>query len=190
MKREELYFSVDIETDGPIPGCNSMLSFGCVVFTENGEEISSFEANLEILKKAAADPDTMKWWKTQPEAWKACRRNLQEPHKALQSFVIWVEKVCADKYKPVMVCMPSGFDFLFMYWYMIKFAGKSPFSFSCVDMRTYVMAMRKTEYKKTGKRYWPKRWFPKLSHTHVAVEDAREQGITFINMMKENNERK
>jgi len=30
---KELYFSTDIETDGPIPGPNSMLSFGVVALT-------------------------------------------------------------------------------------------------------------------------------------------------------------
>lgn len=190
MGKSELYFSVDIEADGPIPGPNSMLSFGCVALTETGEEVSSFEANLETLPGAQGDPDTMNWWATQPEAWQECRKNIEDPEVAVKNFVAWVKHSCGQKYKPVMVCMPSGFDFLFMYWYMIRFAGDSPFSFSCVDMRTYVMAMRKTGYKKTGKSYWPKRWFPKLPHTHVAVEDAREQGLAFINMMKENNESK
>ena len=30
-----------------------------------------------------------------------------------------------------------------------------------------------------------RRWFPKAPHTHVALDDAREQGLLFINMLKE-----
>lgn len=184
---KELYFSTDIETDGPLPANNSMLSFGVVALTEDGEELDSFEANLELMSGAAPDQDTMEWWSQFPEAWDAHRQNLQDPETAMKDFVKWVQKLCANKYKPVMVCMPSGFDFLFMYWYMKNFVGHSPFSHSCVDVRTYVMSMRKTGYKRTNKKYWPKRWFPKnMPHTHVAIEDAREQGLTFINMMKEN----
>lgn len=183
---EELFFSADVETDGPIPGAYSMLSFGVVALTKEGKELGSFSANLETAPGAEQDPDTMNWWATQPEAWKACREDLQSPAEAMTKFVKWVEEICGNKYMPVMVCMPAGFDFMFMYWYMKRFAGHSPFSFSCVDMRTYVMASRKVGYKKTSKRFWPSRWFPELSHTHVAVEDAREQGLTFINMMKEN----
>lgn len=32
----EIYVSTDIETDGPIPGPNSMLSFGSAAFTAEG----------------------------------------------------------------------------------------------------------------------------------------------------------
>jgi len=186
--KKELYFSTDIETDGPIPGPYSMLSFGCVALTEDGTELGNFEANLITLPGAEQDPNTMEWWSTQPEAWEACRKNLQLPADAMKQFAGWVVGMCGTEYIPVMVCIPSGFDFLFMYWYLKYFTGKSPFSFSCVDMRTFVMAMRKTGYKRTSKRYWPKRWFPNLPHTHVAVEDAREQGLTFINMLRENND--
>lgn len=184
---KELYFSTDIETDGPIPGPNSMLSFGVAAFTEDGTELDSFEANLELLPGATPDKSTMEWWKTEPEAWAACRRNLQEPLDAMHEFVSWVKRLCGQKYIPVMVCYPAGFDFLFMYWYIMNFVGHSPFSHSCVDVRSYIMAMRQTGYKKTGKRYWPKRWFPKnMPHTHVAIDDAREQGLSFINIHKEN----
>ena len=36
-----LYFSTDVESDGPIPGPNSMLSYGVVAFTEDGNELES-----------------------------------------------------------------------------------------------------------------------------------------------------
>lgn len=185
-KKQELFFSADIEADGPIPGPHSMLSFGVVALTKEGKELGSFEANLETLEGAAGDPDTMNWWKGQPEAWEICRKDLQNPTSAMTRFVSWVEKTCGNDYIPVMVCMPAGFDFMFLYWYMKKFAGRSPFSFSCVDMKSYVMAMRGKPYRQSSKRFWPKRWFPRLPHTHVAVEDAREQGLTFINMLHEN----
>lgn len=34
-------------------------------------------------------------------------------------------------------------------------------------------------------RYMPKRWFPVTKHTHVALDDALEQGELFINILKE-----
>lgn len=186
MSKKELYFSVDIEADGPIPGRNSMLSFGCVALDENKVEHGQFTANLKTLPEASPDPDTMNWWSHFPDAWEAHRQDLQRPSVAMKSFCGWVDRFQDKDHKPVMVCMPTGFDFTFMYWYMMAFAGYSPFSFSCVDMKTYVMAMRKQNYRLSGKRSWPKRWFPGVPHTHVAVEDAREQGLTFINMLREN----
>lgn len=188
MAKKEMYFSVDVETDGPIPGPNSMLSFGCVALLPDGTEAGDFSANLRTLLGAEPDPETMKWWETQPDAWAAHRKDLQPVTRAMNAFVGWVERFQDKGYMPVMVCMPSGFDFLFMYWYMVNFSNGSPFSFSCIDMRTYVMALRKVGYKKTSKRYWPKRWFPEgLPHTHVALDDAREQGLTFISMLQESS---
>jgi hypothetical protein len=35
----------------------------------------------------------------------------------------------------VFVAYPAGFDFLFMYWYMIRFVGESPFSFSALGIK-------------------------------------------------------
>ncbi len=49
----EIYVSTDIETDGPIPGPNSMLSFGSAAFTAEGRLLSTFEANLEALPGAS-----------------------------------------------------------------------------------------------------------------------------------------
>jgi hypothetical protein len=65
---EEIYVSTDIETDGPIPGPNSMLSFASAAFLADKTLVSTFTANLETLPEANGDPDTMKWWERQPEA--------------------------------------------------------------------------------------------------------------------------
>ena len=55
--KTETYISTDIETDGPIPGPNSMLSFGSAAF-QGGKMISTFSANLVTLPNAAPDPRT------------------------------------------------------------------------------------------------------------------------------------
>lgn len=182
---EEIYVSVDIESDGPIPGPNSMLSFGAVALRSDGTEISSCTHNLELLPGAKGNDDTMAWWSKpeQQEAWKACRKNLVSPELAMNKFVAWVEKLPG---KPVFVAYPAGFDFLFMYWYMMNFTGRSPFSFSALDIKSYASAVLKKPYRDSTKRNMPRDWFPKMPHTHVALDDAREQGLLFINMMKAN----
>ena len=70
----EIYVSTDCETDGPIPGPHSMLSFGSAAFTADKQLLSTFTANLETLPGASGHPDTMNWWQTQPEAWVAGAR--------------------------------------------------------------------------------------------------------------------
>lgn len=52
----EIYSSTDIESDGPIPGPNSMLSFASAAFTADKKLVSTFSANLETLPGATGDP--------------------------------------------------------------------------------------------------------------------------------------
>jgi hypothetical protein len=182
-EKQEIYVSTDVESDGPIPGPNSMLSFGSAAFTADKQMLSTFSANLELLPGAAPDPDTMRWWSGQPEAWPACRLNLESPEAAMQRYLSWVKALPG---KPVFVAMPAGFDFLFVYWYLIRFAGESPFSFSALDIKTFAMSMLKCDYRKATKRNMPKHWFDDLPHTHIALDDAIEQGHLFCNMLSEN----
>jgi hypothetical protein len=62
MSSNEIYVSTDVEADGPIPGPNSMLSFGSAAYTGGKELIGTFSANLETLTGATADPKTAEWW--------------------------------------------------------------------------------------------------------------------------------
>ena len=102
------------------------------------------------------------------------------------AYVDWV-KTLSGTGKPVFVAFPAGFDFTFMYWYLIKFAGESPFSFSALDGKTYAMALLRKGYRQSTKRNYPKAWFPsKSNHTHIALDDAIEQGRIFCNMLRDN----
>jgi len=179
----EIYVSTDVEADGPIPGPNSMLSFGSAAYTAQKELVGTFSANLETLAGAVADPKTMQWWEQQPGAWAACRLNPETPEVAMPRYVAWIKSLPG---KPVFVGYPAGFDFLFVYWYLIRFAGESPFSFSALDIKTYAMAILKKDYRASTKSGMPKHWFDQHPHTHIALDDAIEQGSLFCNMLAEN----
>jgi hypothetical protein len=186
----EIYFSTDIESDGPIPGPNSMLSFGIAAFEpKNQTPLGTFEANLELLPDAQPHPDTMAWWNAseQKAAWEACRKNLQNPEQAIKNFVKWVDETCATRPKasPVFVAYPAGYDFTFMYWYMLKFAKRSPFSFSALDIKSFAMGALGANFRETTKRNMPRRWFDESPHTHVALDDAIEQGRLFLNILED-----
>jgi hypothetical protein len=179
----EIYISTDVETDGPIPGPHSMLSFGSAAYTTDKELVSTFSANLETLEGASPHPKTAEWWASQPDAWAACRTNLESPAEAMRRYVAWTKTL---RGRPVFVAYPAGFDFLFVYWYLMRFVGESPFSHSALDIKTYAMAVLKTEYRESTKRNMPRQWFDPLPHTHVALDDAIGQGALFCNMLKHN----
>jgi hypothetical protein len=108
----EVYVSTDVETDGPIPGPHSMLSFASAAYRADKRLIGTFSANLALLPGAQGHPETMAWWQGQPEAWAAARRDPQEPAAAMQRYVAWIKALPG---KPVFVAYPAGFDFLFIY---------------------------------------------------------------------------
>lgn len=184
---KEIYISTDIETDGPIPGENSMLSFGSAAFTLddgsfNSKLVSTFSRNLVQLDGASPDPKTKsEFWDKNPEAWAACRKDLTDPELAMLQYKEWLAALPG---KPVFVGYPATFDFMFVYWYLIKFTGSSPFSFSALDIKSYAMATLQTDFRSTTKRAFPKEWFSASPHTHVALDDAIEQGEMFMRMMK------
>lgn len=181
--KDEFFVSIDVESDGPIPGDNSMLSFGAVALSQDGKILGKFSRNLELLEGAKPNPDTMDFWAKNKEAWDATRKNTIAPSLAMQQFVDWVNKIPG---RPALIGYPITYDFMFVYWYIMKFVGKSPFSHSGLDIKTYAMAMLKGNYRDSTKKHMPRRWFPNVKHTHIAEDDALEQGLLFINMLKEN----
>jgi hypothetical protein len=84
------------------------------------------------------------------------------------------------------VAYPLAFDFMFVYWYLMRYVGRSPFSHSGLDIKTYAMAMLRRPYRQSVKRNMPRRWFDEMPHTHVALDDALGQGALFCNMLAEN----
>ncbi len=179
----EVYVSTDVESDGPIPGPHSMLSFGSAAYLADKTLLSTFTANLETLPGANGHPETLEWWKTQPEAWAACREDLQTPVEAMKKYVGWLKSLPGQ---PIFVAYPVVFDYMFVHWYLHKFTGESPFSFIGLDIKSYAMAMLKKDFRHTIKSNMPDRWFDDLPHTHKALDDALEQGALFCNMLAEN----
>jgi hypothetical protein len=178
----EIYVSTDVEADGPIPGPHSMLSFASAAYHPDKTLVATFSANLETLPGANGHPETMRWWSSQPRAWEACRREPEPPEDAMPRYVAWLE---ALPERPVFAGYPAGYDFMFVYWYLMRFAGKSPFSHSALDIKTLAMAALGCDYRQATKRRMPRRWFDPLPHTHVALDDAIEQGALLCNILAE-----
>src|SRR5687767_12075821 len=101
----EIYVSTDVEADGPIPGPNSMLSFASAAFSADKKLVATFAVNLEMLPGAKGDPKTMEWWKTQPEAWAACRKDTRDPAEVMPEYVRWLKSLPG---RPVFVGYPAA----------------------------------------------------------------------------------
>ncbi len=139
--------------------------------------VFSGESRLRLSFRAE-----LKWWETQPKAWKICRENPESPAAAMRNYYDWLNSF---KMRPVFVGYPTAYDFMWVYWYLIRFVGASPFSHSALDIKTMAMTMLKKPYRESIKSNMPKKWFDNLPHTHKAVDDALEQGALFCNMLAE-----
>jgi DNA polymerase III alpha subunit (gram-positive type) len=179
----EIYISTDIEADGLTPGMNSMLSFASAAFLLDGSLHSTFTVNLKPLPGASTEPLTMAWWQKHPAAWEKCQENQQAPAEAMKAYVAWLKSLPG---KLVFVGYPASFDFGFIHWYLKQFTGENPFGFNVLDIKTYAMAVLKLPYRESMKANWPKRWLTDHPHTHVALDDALEQGHLFCQMLQEN----
>ncbi|HXX67194.1 MAG TPA: hypothetical protein VEK07_08435 [Polyangiaceae bacterium] len=179
---DEIYVSTDVEADGPIPGPHSMLSFASAAYTAQKSLVGTFSRNLETLPNAAPDARTAAWWKTHPEAWAVCRHDPQSPELAMREYVAWLKELPG---RPVFVGYPAAYDFMFVYWYLKRFVGESPFSHSALDIETFAMVLLGTTYRDATKRNMPSGWFDASPHTHVALDDAIGQGALFCNMLAE-----
>lgn len=183
----EIYVSTDIEADGPIPGVNSMLSFASAAFSAGGELQSTFSANINLLDGAVQDKKTMEFWDKNKAAYEATRFETIAPFNAMHAYVGWLEELGK---KPVFVGYPAAYDFMFVYWYLMRFVGRSPFSHSALDIKTLAFSVMKRPYRECVKKNMPKRWFDvDAKHTHRAIDDAIEQGKLFCAILKEGTEK-
>jgi len=185
----DVYFSADVETDGPIPGPFSMLSFGLVVagsfdgnvFSRPADYSQSFyrelqpisdDFQIEALRINQLDRDRLS-------------REGIPPSTAMTEAAAWVKKTSGSG-RPILVAYPLSFDWSFLYWYFTRFSKESsPFNHSqCFDIKTAFAVKAHIPISSAGRS----KLMPKLRsngvHTHNALDDAIEQAQIFANLFE------
>lgn len=182
--RSDLYISADIETDGPIPGEFSMLSFGLSLASRfDGQTFRAYEPDASTTFYVELKPVSDRFQDEALEVNGLDRDELVErgtdPERAMRDASAWVNEM-AEGARPVLVAYPVAFDWAFLYWYFIKFTGESPFGYSsCLDIRTLFQARALTTFDRASKSSMPTRLLPRREHTHNAADDAQEQAELF-----------
>ncbi|WP_328874712.1 exonuclease domain-containing protein [Streptomyces sp. NBC_00287] len=185
--KPSLYISVDIEADGPIPGPYSMLSLGAAVagrqdaerFTAEDPERHTFYRELRPISEDFV-PEALAVSGFDRER---LGREGSEPAVALAEFGRWVGEV-SEGAQPVMCGYPASYDWTFLYWYLIRFTGSSPFGHSgCLDMKTLYATKAGLPLRAVAKGTMPRHLLSRRRHTHHALDDAIEQAELFANLM-------
>lgn len=185
----DAYFSADVETDGPIPGPFSMLSFALVyagsfdgkgfrrpqnydlrVYCELRPISDDFE--LEALRINGLDRSRL------------CLEG-ETPENAMTAACRWVKSV-AGLAQPVLVAYPLSFDWSWLYWYFIRFSKEgSPFEYSrCFDVKTALAVKAGIPVSEAGRSRIDPALRSRQQHTHHAVDDAISQAEIFANVFE------
>jgi hypothetical protein len=183
MPLRDLYISVDIEADGPIPGRYSMLAFGLAVAASF--DGATFEARdpsaatfYRELKPITDDFDAEALAVSGLDR-EALAREGAVPAVAMRDAAEWLRTQAADR-RPVMVAYPVVFDWMFIHWYFVRFVGESPFGFSgALDMKTMYQQKARVTVDRAGRRDLPPELSSRRQHTHNALDDAVEQADIF-----------
>lgn len=185
----DVYISVDIETDGPVPGPYSLLSIGmCVAGRFDGITYDrcvdlSLSHYIELQPTGTEiDPEALRINGLDREQ---LSREGTKPEQAMRDVAEWVETVTEDGV-PVLVAYPLSFDWPFLSWYFNRFSDReSPFGHSsCLDIRTLYLAKSRSLFSQSGKSVMPEFLRPTRAHTHNALDDAREQAELFSNIFE------
>lgn len=189
VMQTDVYFSADVETDGPIPGPFSMLSFAIV-------RAGSFDG-LNFVRPDAYSETFYQELKPISENFQ--RQALQvngldrarlcvegsSPTDAMTQASRWVRSVAGNA-NPVLVAYPLSFDWSWLYWYFIKYSQDgSPFEYSrCFDIKTAVAVKAHIPISQAARS----RLHPSLrasrAHSHHALDDAIEQAEIFANVFE------
>jgi hypothetical protein len=186
----DVYFSADVETDGPIPGPYSMLSFALVFAgTFDGKRFQRPEA-FNRYYYAELQPISEHF---QPEALAINGLDRERllatglaPHVAMEEATKWVSTL-SEQNNPVLVAYPLSFDWTWLYWYFTQYhpAG-SPFGYSnCFDIKTALAVKGHIPIGAAGRSKIPASLgATRRRHTHHAIDDAVEQAEIFANVFE------
>ncbi len=160
---------VDVESDGPIPGDYSMISFGAVIVDEKLDK--TFYGKLK--------PISEKWI---PEALNVPgfsreeTLEFDEPRDVMIQFRCWLNDNC--KSRPMFFSDNNGFDWQFINWYFIHFIDENPFGFSSTNLGSLYKGMVKDVFKNF-------KHLRKTKHTHNPVDDTMGNAEALLHMKNE-----
>jgi hypothetical protein len=187
--RLDAYFSADVETDGPIPGPFSMLSFAIVYAGSFDGQVFERPAKYDLTLYKELKPISDNFEHDALRVNRLDRDRLisegDTPERAMTEACRWIREI-ARRGKPVLVAYPLSFDWSWLYWYFIRFSQDgSPFDYSrCFDIKTALAVKAGIPISEAGRSRLDRSLLSKHQHTHHALDDAIAQAEIFGNVFE------
>lgn len=189
---ERVYVVTDIEVDGFVPGAHSMLALASVAVTAAGEQVGEFEAVLERLPGAQANPDTWAWWLSQPpEVLAAATTDPRPVPEVMADYVAWIKGLGPER---ELVASPLGFDGTYVDHYLRRFTSyglaQGPdetdplFHGAGLCLKSLACGVTGGDPATFSVHDLPKEWFGEVEHTHRAIDDARGYAHLLVEVLR------
>lgn len=162
------FISVDIESDGPIPGEYSMVCFGAVI-VEPSLEKSFYGQTAPISTKWISESLAISGFSREEHL------KFDDPVEVMQKFKDWI--TANSKGRPVLISDNNGFDAMFIAYYFHRFLGHNPFGWTSRRLSDLYCGMQNDAYAK-----W--KHLRNTKHTHNPVDDARGNAEVLLKMQE------
>jgi DNA polymerase III epsilon subunit-like protein len=165
---DETWVSVDLETNGAVPGLYDLVSIGACVI---GDTDKVFYAEVRP-QGLGVDPEATAIHRLRADYLAAHGMDVVS---VVALFVGWARQVSGAS-RPVF-CSWGTFDWMWVGWHLERHGRRytHPFGPNSLDLKSYYLGLTKGPQWRTAQ----KRWMPeddlRGGHTHNALEDAVEQ---------------
>ena len=166
------YISVDVESDGPLQGINSMVCFGAVLVDNEGKLDKTFYGKTLPLT-TEYDPEALAISGFTREE----HLEFPYPKETMEKFAEWIKEVAGDS-KVTLISDNNGYDAAWINWYFHNYLGYNPFGWSSRRIGDMWCGFKDDLYYK-----WKKH--RKTKHTHNPVDDAKGNAEAFLELFKQ-----
>ncbi len=136
----------------------------------------------------------MAWWNSTPElraAYARTRENVQPVRESMLACDAWVQ-VAARVRAAVRRRRARGVRLrrVALLVSRVRLGDVPELGFAALDLKSFAFGrIPRSRYRSLGKGSYPADWIdPGMPHTHVALDDAIEQGAILINAIRERDE--
>lgn len=169
------YIVVDVESDGPLQGINSMVCFGAVLVDNEGKLDKTYYGKTRALENSKYDPEALAISGFSRE--EHLSDNFDNPKDVMEDFAEWIAEVAGDS-KVTLISDNNGYDAAWINWYFHRYLGFNPFGWSSRRIGDLWCGFKNNLYYK-----WKKH--RKTSHTHHPVDDAKGNAEAFLELLKQ-----